>query len=152
MNDETDADEFNLKDNITVEGITPDYVWYNAQLLKRGMQSWAADFEKLVSVMEARHREHINMLQDVMDENKLLKSKLMGMNENKRPKARPKEKMIPVTSHNPEWNFDMANAPRNRKLLGLTTGDVAVIAVMTEDNLIGFRAWCALPKIPKEMK
>jgi len=59
--------------------------------------------------------------------------------------------MTPVTSDNPEWNFDMSNAPLNRKLLGLTIGDVEVVALVTEENLTGFKAWCALPKIPKRI-
>jgi hypothetical protein len=34
------------------------------------------DFEKVMNVMEARHKEHIKMLQDVMDENARLKEQL----------------------------------------------------------------------------
>ncbi len=58
----------------------------------------------------------------------------------------------PVTSHYPEWIFDMNSAPLGRKLLVLNHGDVAAFGCLTPDNLKHFRAWCALPKIPKEMK
>ena len=68
--------QFVMKDNVVVEGIDANYVWYNASLLRQKMTSWATDFEKMVSVMEARHNEHIKMLQTVMDENAELKKKL----------------------------------------------------------------------------
>ena len=70
------TEEFKLKDNISVEGITEDFVWYEAAVLRESMQKWANRFEKLVSVMEARHKEHIKMLQQVMDENRELKKQL----------------------------------------------------------------------------
>lgn len=71
-----DVKQFVMKDNVVVEGIDANYVWYNASLLRGKMSSWAMDFEKVVSVMEARHKEHIKMLQDLMDENTELKKKL----------------------------------------------------------------------------
>jgi hypothetical protein len=58
----------------------------------------------------------------------------------------------PVTSHAPAWNFDMSTAPAGRKLLALNPGHVACFALITNNNRADFRAWCALPKIPKEMK
>jgi hypothetical protein len=64
------------EDRVVVEGTGADYIWYNARLLTQKMSSWAMDFEKVVSVMEARHKEHIKMLQDVMDENAQLKKQL----------------------------------------------------------------------------
>lgn len=67
---------FEIKESRTVEGIDVDYVWYNASLLRQKMSSWAMDFEKVVNVMEARHKEHIKMLQNLMDENAELKKKL----------------------------------------------------------------------------
>lgn len=58
----------------------------------------------------------------------------------------------PVTSDHPQWIFDMQSAPLGRKLLVLNHSGVAAFASLTQDNLKHFRAWCALPKIPKEMK
>ena len=69
-------DEFNLKDSITVEGITDDYVWYHSELLLNQMKTWETNFRKLVNIMEARHKEHIKMLQSVMEENRDLKKQL----------------------------------------------------------------------------
>lgn len=58
----------------------------------------------------------------------------------------------PVTSDEPRWIFDMQTAPLGRKLLALNHGGVAAFASLTENNLKHFKAWCALPKIPKEHK
>ena len=68
--------EFIIKDSITVEGITEDYIWYHAKLLTQKMSWWQIDFEKLVKVMESRHLDQIKMLQVVMDENRDLKRQL----------------------------------------------------------------------------
>ncbi len=64
------------EDRVVVEGTGADYIWYNAKILQQKLNSWAIDFEKVVAVMEARHKEHIKMLQDVMDENAQLKKQL----------------------------------------------------------------------------
>jgi hypothetical protein len=72
--------EFVIKDSITVEGITADYVWYHAKLLTQKMSQWQYDFEKLVGVMESRHQDQLKMLQSVMDENRELKKQLKEKN------------------------------------------------------------------------
>lgn len=68
--------EFFVKDSITVEGITDEYVWYHAKLLSNKMSAWDSDFQKLVKVMEARHNEHLNMLQTALQENRILRIRL----------------------------------------------------------------------------
>jgi methyltransferase-like protein len=64
------------EDSVTVEGITEDYVWYQAKLLTQKMRQWNTDFEKLVGVMESRHKEHLRMLDTAMHENRILKLRL----------------------------------------------------------------------------
>jgi len=71
-----DNDEFKIKDSIQIEGIAEDYVWWQSESLKNSMQMWSSQFDRLVKTMEARHREHIKMLQDVMEENHSLKKQL----------------------------------------------------------------------------
>ena len=68
--------QYEIKDSITVEGITEDFVWYHAKLLQEKMTHWQLDFEKLVKVMEARHNEHLKMLDTAMSENRILKLRL----------------------------------------------------------------------------
>jgi hypothetical protein len=67
--------EFISKDNITVEGITEDYVWYHSKKLIDDMQSWQFKLEQLVKVMESRHKEHLKMVNDLLNENRMLRSK-----------------------------------------------------------------------------
>lgn len=71
-----DTAEFQLKESVSVEGITADHVWYNADILTRNMRSWTQDFQKLVSVMEARHKEHLHIIGDLMRERAVLKSEI----------------------------------------------------------------------------
>ena len=72
--------EFVIKDSVTVEGITEEYLWYHAKLLSEKMNRWDMDFQKLVKVMESRHGDHLKMLQTVMEENRQLKKQLKEKN------------------------------------------------------------------------
>lgn len=70
------AEDFEIKESVRVEGITEDYVWYNAERLRLLMSSWQSNFKRVVEVMEARHKEHLKMIGDLLDENKSLKKQL----------------------------------------------------------------------------
>jgi hypothetical protein len=67
-----ELNQMHIKESHMAEGITADYVWYEASMIRNSMQASLARFDKVVSVMEARHKEHIKMLQDVMDQNRNL--------------------------------------------------------------------------------
>lgn len=58
-----------------VEGITADYVWYQSKLLTNKMSEWQLQFDRVVGVMEARHKEHLKIIGDLLDEIKKLKEK-----------------------------------------------------------------------------
>jgi hypothetical protein len=66
----------NIKEGVIVEGITADHVWYNAKLLTDKMSFWEHDFKKLVSIMEARHKEHLQMIADLLAERAVLKRQI----------------------------------------------------------------------------
>jgi hypothetical protein len=68
------------KDNITVEGITADYVWYHSELLKQKMQTWQTEFERVMKVMSARHGEHLVIIGELIRQNAALKEKLKEKN------------------------------------------------------------------------
>ena len=76
-----ELNQMHIKESHMAEGITADYVWYEASMIRNSMQASLARFDKVVSVMEARHKEHIKMLQDVMDQNRNL------VNQNRALKA-----------------------------------------------------------------
>jgi citrate lyase alpha subunit len=65
-----------VKDSITVEGITEDYVWYHSKQLIDDMQGWQFKFERVVKVMESRNKEHLEMINDLIRQNKFLKAKV----------------------------------------------------------------------------
>ena len=65
-----------FEDDIKVEGITADHVWYHADLLARDMGSWGAKFQKLVGIMEERHKEHLKLIADLLTERASLKSEI----------------------------------------------------------------------------
>jgi len=73
---------FEIKDSVTVEGITDEYVWYHAKLLSDKMSAWDNDFQKLVKVMESRHKEHLEMVQTALHENRILRLKLQLKEKN----------------------------------------------------------------------
>jgi hypothetical protein len=75
--------EFFVKDSITVEGITDEYVWYHAKLLSAKMSAWDNDFQKLVKVMESRHKEHLQMVQTALHENRILRLQLKAKDDGK---------------------------------------------------------------------
>jgi hypothetical protein len=68
-----------LDQGVIVEGITSDYVWYNAKLLTDKMSFWENDFQKLVRVMEARHIEHLKIIADLLQERGDLKREISSL-------------------------------------------------------------------------
>lgn len=65
--------EFEIKKEHIVEGITEDYVWYHSKLLLADMQSWQTKFEKIIKVMGSRHSEHLEMIKKLLSENHALR-------------------------------------------------------------------------------
>jgi hypothetical protein len=67
---------FHIKESHMTEGISADFVWYEASVIREALKhAFSVNmhrFDKVVSVMEARHKEHIKMLQDVMNKNDAL--------------------------------------------------------------------------------
>jgi len=68
-----------LDQGVIVEGITSDYVWYNAKILTNKMSSWEHEFQKIVNVMEARHKEHLQMIADLLQERGDLKREISSL-------------------------------------------------------------------------
>lgn len=78
-----DYKDWVIKDSVTVEGITQEYVWYHAKILSAKMSQWDNDFQKLVKVMEDRHQEHLRMLDDALQENRILRIRLKEKTDGK---------------------------------------------------------------------
>jgi hypothetical protein len=75
MNEEN-LKPFVVKDSITVEGITENFVWYHSKILTEKMQGWQTEFERVVKVMENRHAEHLEIIKNLLEENYALKRKV----------------------------------------------------------------------------
>jgi citrate lyase alpha subunit len=75
MNEEN-TKPFVVKDSITVEGITENFVWYHSKILTEKMQGWQTEFERIVKVMESRHSEHLEIIRNLLAENSDLKRKV----------------------------------------------------------------------------
>jgi hypothetical protein len=71
-----ELNSLHIKESHMAEGISADFVWYEASMIRNAMEASLHRFDKVVSVMEARHKEHIKMLQDVMAENRMLKARI----------------------------------------------------------------------------
>lgn len=69
---------FKIDDEIRVEGITADYIWYHSELLQQDMQAWQTKFKRVVDVMESRHKEHLKLIDDLLRENQSLRAQLRG--------------------------------------------------------------------------
>lgn len=65
--------EFIIKETFSVQGITEDFVWYESEILLRNMSEWSSRFKRLVEVMEARHKEHLRIIETLLNENRKLK-------------------------------------------------------------------------------
>ena len=76
MTDEEFMKQFEIKESVTVEGITADYVWYNSELLTNKMSSWVHEFKRVVKVMENRHEEHLEIIKQLLAETNELKRKV----------------------------------------------------------------------------
>ena len=83
-----ELNQMHIKESHMAEGISADFVWYEAAMIRNSLEASLHRFDKVVSVMEARHKEHIKMLQDVMQENRYLKSEVAAL---KAANASPKE-------------------------------------------------------------
>ena len=58
---------YEIKESHVVEGVTEDFIWYEASILRRDMRAWQNRFEKLVNVMEARYKDQNKMIKHYMD-------------------------------------------------------------------------------------
>ena len=69
-------DDINKEQSFTQLGITADFIWYESEILARDMSAWESRFKRLVSTMESRHKEHLQMIDGLLHEVKVLKQQL----------------------------------------------------------------------------
>lgn len=68
--------EFEIKDFVSVMGVSEDFVWYETDRLLRDMTMWQSRFRRMSETMENRHKEHLKIIDSLMQEIKKLKQEL----------------------------------------------------------------------------
>ena len=77
-----------MDEEIIVEGINKDYIWYKGSILRSRILSILEDLDRIVKTVEERHEEQLLMLKAVQEENSILRVKLNKLNEKKVKRAK----------------------------------------------------------------
>jgi len=72
-----------MDEEIIVEGINKDYIWYKGSILRTRILSILEDLDRIVKTVEERHEEQLLMIKVVQAENSILRVKLNKLNEKK---------------------------------------------------------------------
>ena len=72
-----------MDEEIVIEGINKDYIWYKGSILRTRILSILEDLDRIVKTVEERHEEQLLMLKAVQEENSILRVKLNKLNEKK---------------------------------------------------------------------
>ena len=76
--------DFYAPDNVIVEGQTPDYVWYQKEMVKRRMDELQRLIVRTIDTLQARSDERLNVISNLLRENKSLKDKLKEKTDDKK--------------------------------------------------------------------
>ena len=82
-----------MDEEIVIEGINKDYIWYKGSILRSRILSILEDLDRIVKTVEERHEEHLLMIKAVQAENSILRVKLNKLNEKK---VKVKKKKVTV--------------------------------------------------------
>lgn len=66
---------------IVVEGVTPDFIWYEIDLLQRRLGEISSRFAHVMKVYQGRDAEQKKMLHEVIRENSALHSERLGLKQ-----------------------------------------------------------------------
>ena len=72
-----------MDEEIVIEGINKDYIWYKGSILRTRILSILEDLDRIVKTVEERHEEQLLMIKAVQAENSILRVKLNKLNEKK---------------------------------------------------------------------
>jgi hypothetical protein len=72
-----------MDEEIVIEGINKDYIWYKGSILRTRILSILQDLDRIVKTVEERHEEQLLMIKVVQAENSILRVKLNKLNEKK---------------------------------------------------------------------
>ena len=72
-----------MDEEIVIEGINKDYIWYKGSILRSRILSILTELDQIVKTVEERHEEQLLMIKAVQAENSILRVKLNKLNEKK---------------------------------------------------------------------
>ena len=72
-----------MDEEIIVDGINKDYIWYKGSILRSRILSILTELDHIVKTVEERHEEQLLMIKAVQAENSILRVKLNKLNEKK---------------------------------------------------------------------
>jgi hypothetical protein len=70
-----------MDEEIVIEGINKDYIWYKGSILRTRILSILQDLDRIVKTVEERHEEQLLMIKAVQAENSILRVKLNKLND-----------------------------------------------------------------------
>ena len=68
--------DFHAPDEIIVEGVTPEYAWYQKEMIEKRMSHLMGTVMHTIDTLQARSDERLNVIGNLLRENKSLKDKL----------------------------------------------------------------------------
>jgi len=74
-------------EGVKVEGATPEFFWYEGQMLCRDIKRLQSRLEHVTQVFEARSREQIALTQHYLNECSRLRAEIVEL---KKPKLKPR--------------------------------------------------------------
>lgn len=73
---------------VTIEGNTPDFYWYEGQILCRDIRVMQARVEHVIEIFQARSKEQIALTQHYLNECSRLRAEIVEL---KKPKLKPRK-------------------------------------------------------------
>ena len=70
-----------MDEEIIVEGINKDYIWYKGSILRSRILSILTELDRIVKTVEERHEEQLLMIKAIQAENSILHAKLNKLKE-----------------------------------------------------------------------
>ena len=70
------GDNFISKETYTVNGVTPEFTWYETKRILQDLDGIHSRINHLSKVMEGLRENHMKIIDDLMRENKALKAQL----------------------------------------------------------------------------
>ena len=69
-------DNFHAPDKVIVEGQTADYMWYQKKMIEKRMDELQRLIVRTIDALQARSDERLNVIGNLLRENKSLRDKL----------------------------------------------------------------------------